>query len=628
MHALMIDVDSSRDRDDAITVSPTIDGWEATVYVAAVADHVALNGPVDRAAARQGRTIYAPGHHRPMLGRTVEQDATLRSDIDQSALAISMAFTSHGERIGQATVSRQRMPAGFFVPIDHQRTVQALADPANPLHEATTHAHQLARSLAAARASAGALVVYDGAHRVMTSEDGRLVQITAGAPEAHLIVQELMVAANRAIAGWAIARELPILFRNHRRSPMAPPASDRSAEVHAVLSSIDGAFDVSALAQRINLTVTKAVYEPVVDGHYGLQVPAYTHATSPLRRYADLVTQRIVLAAIDEHESPYSGETLAAIGESLAAADETADETASEAYKSRANRSAARAIAARSLPGLDEKSFVRVLKVALPEQPVPAVVGELLRRAREGMLTPGQAGLLFQAGHAGWSPVVADVLSAIRIQSPTVAMSVWMVRLQLLTRSTEQPEFDVVQAGPPHEPTFAVRAHHDGIWSTWEVSSSRKSAEQQCVWRLLLTLAGRETSADPAEEPPISPSSSSEPPTPPPSGGRDIPASVWSSMLGDTPARIDKKRAAALKNPVGWLNSLMTAAGWDRPAITQESTGPAHEPEFTVTIAAGPSTETRTESTVKAARSAAATAVVATLFDTAAQLLSEQESPS
>ena len=94
---------------------------------------------------------------------------------------------------------------------------------------------------------------------------------------------------------------LPILFRNHRPNPVAGSTDELMHEIAAAAGD-PNLFAI--LRGRLLSTLRAATYNPTVHGHYGLRLGAYTHITSPLRRVADLINQRIVFAHLDHCPAP------------------------------------------------------------------------------------------------------------------------------------------------------------------------------------------------------------------------------------------------------------------------------------------------------------------------------------
>lgn len=211
--ALMIDASTTRDRDDAFTVTPTTTGWEVVVFVANVADLVSAGSAADRTAATRVETRYRATGTVPMLGAQLEQAATLSATQDRDALAIRLRVSADGE-VTLAGLAREILAAESCAALSHSDVTTILDDPDHAHHAQLTAASALAQVLTGRRRAAGAFVVYDLTRGLVSGEDGRLLTLPEGHnAAAYVIVQELMIAANTAVAGYAIDAELPILPR-------------------------------------------------------------------------------------------------------------------------------------------------------------------------------------------------------------------------------------------------------------------------------------------------------------------------------------------------------------------------------------------------------------------------------
>lgn len=505
MTALMIDSATSLDRDDAVTVSEDDRGWTATVFVAAVADAIPIGSVDDRAALSKVHTRYLRTKTEPMLGRELEDAATLTATADRPAVAIGMRFATDGH-LENFTVTRAHLRAGDTVAYTHQQVGNALmVDSDDPHTQQLQAAYRLARTLIAGRRATGAFAMFDASRGMLTSEEGKLVALPSGqSPAAHLIVQELMVAANSTLAGWAIDHQLPILFRNHTRSAVAPPADDLLAEVTAELSSTGPLppDQMQALAARINQTLRPATYQPVAVGHFGLQLPAYTHATSPLRRYADLVAQRQVLAHLDGVEPPYSPAALDDIAETINTTMRKDAEHKSAAVSQARRRQATSTIAAGDYSQVQGRDWYRILRIAADTALPNTLAAELRRRAEAGELDGGHLAVLMGARGQGWKDLLATLIPTIRQVTPQFAASALSAWRQQDGTDDSAPEVEHRQAGPDHALTFTARVTYAGTCTSWAVGPSKKVAEREALWELVEILAGLRSGGDPSQSPP------------------------------------------------------------------------------------------------------------------------------
>lgn len=627
--ALMIDASTTRDRDDALSITPTTTGWDVAVFVANVADLVPAGAPADRTAATRVETRYRPTGTVPMLGAQLEQAATLLATQDRDALAIHLRVSAAGD-VALAGLDREVLPAGSCVAITHDQVTAILEDPDHAHHAQLSAAAQLAQVLTGRRRAAGAFVVYDLTRGLVSGEDGRLLALPEGHnAAAYVIVQELMIAANTVVAQYAIDAELPILFRNHLRNPVAPADVDRLADLAAALSTVTTTAELAALQGQLNTAISKATYGATVRGHIGLQVPAYTHATSPLRRYADLVTQRQLLAYLDGTEVPYTAEQLATIAHALAAITAERDAESETAQKARTRRANEAAIAAGDLSHMNDREFLRVLRLGTQAAPPEAVATELTERATAGRVHAGHLAVLYTTDHPDWKTLRANLAAQLRAEHAYLAPSAISAFQQIDGGQLVAPVLDTDVAGPPHQRTFATRAYLEDMITRWHTGPVKKATEHAALWDLLDIIGGHTSSADPTTPPPAPESTPAVAPpctpgnrTPPPAGPRTpTPAGAWDAFAlhaalgGDDDTRRMRRRANALKNPVGWLTTLAPAIGVGELHVDTHPEGPPHQRTFTVTLTAGPARGTAAASSIKAAKAAAAHAAVTGLFD-------------
>jgi len=465
--ALMIDASTTRDRDDAITITPSDVGWDVTVLVANVADLVLAGSPTDRTAAARGETRYRATGTVPMLGAELEHAATLSDTQDRDALATRLRVSADGD-VTLAGLGREVLAAGSCVAITHDQVTTILDDPTHAHQAQLSAATQLAQVLAGRRRAAGAFVVYDLTRGLVSGEDGRLLALPEGHnAAAYVIVQEVMIAANTAVAQYAIDAELPILFRNHLRNPVAPADVDRLADLAAALSTVTTTAELAALQGQLNTAISKATYGATVRGHIGLQVPAYTHATSPLRRYADLVTQRQLLAHLDGTELPYTAQQLATIADALAALTAERDADSEAVQKARTRRANQAAIAAGDLSHMNDREFLRVLRLGTQAAPPASVATELTDRATAGRLHAGHLAVLYTTDHPDWTTLRATLTAQLRAEHAYLAPSAISALQQIDGGQIVTPTLDTDITGPPHQRTFATRAHLEDMTTRW-----------------------------------------------------------------------------------------------------------------------------------------------------------------
>lgn len=618
--AMMIDDVGSRDLDDAIWVAAAPGGgWTVTVHIAAPALAIAKDSAMDRQARGRVESRYLPHRTIPMLG-TGERLSTLSASAEREALSVNIAVDSAG-RISGREVFRSVLPAGSCVRLPYAQVPEVLEDRDHALHGQLTCASELAQTLLAGRRCAGALAMYDLNRGFAVSEDGSIVTIPLKRRNiGYIIVAEMMIAANAEIAQWCVEQDLPILYRNHRTKMLTGTGEDLTAEIAATLHD-PGLFE--QLRSRINRTFGRATYSRLPSGHHGLRLQTYTHATSPLRRYADLVTQRIVLGHLAGESDVYTPAELDQIAEEINRFLE-ADRPRRNAVREELER---RQTVSHVLEGeydkLDQKQWRKMFDLIVKTAPAVGIETELNRRLAEKILVANDVAKLASAVEA-WKPIQSRFFPKVREAAPELGPSVINGWAQLVG-SAIRPEIEEHKHPdrPDNEALFAVRARSGETIGRWQLAASKKTATAQAMWELLDVLCGLKESID--ELDPwhgYSPASVS--------AERSTKAAVtrqeWvrrpapaeglpDAVLGQLRALTSAKRGRAFDNPVGWLASFAEMNKLTPVSYLIESEGPPHAPIFACTAQFGGYECTVTGPVKNHSRVAAAAALLREVFE-------------
>ncbi|WP_100475755.1 RNB domain-containing ribonuclease [Mycobacteroides abscessus] len=614
--ALMIDAASSRDLDDAFTLRPTKGGgWYAQIFIAAAADLIAPGGAADTRARQRIQSKYLPRTTIPMLGPDIEQAGTLSDTQERMALAIAIDFDPAGI-CRNIQVSRTVLPPGRCLRVCYEQVPEALEDPHHDLHEQLLAAHNLSQTLLASRRASGALTLYDLTQGIEITEDGTVARIprqkrTVG----YIIVQELMIAANEALATWCIDQGLAVLFRNHRTNLVSTGGADLAADIAA---SMHDPKLFAQLQDRVHRTYGKAEYARIPRGHHGLSLMAYTHATSPLRRYADLVTQRIILAHLDGAPHPYSAAQLDSIAEHLNTELQAQRQRKHQHFKEQGIKAAIADILDGDFTRLNPKQWRRVFDLVTQAEPVPGIEAELIRRLDEGILGANDFIRVAAAEGTGWRQIQRRIYPKVRARHPEFAPSILSGWRQI----TREPAIELDEAqdpdSPPHNPRFAARARAGRQTGAWQVANSKKAAQAQAMWELIYVLGGHAPSVP--NEDLVWPAVTALPAGPQPEPGpvaACAPGQLSDQTLRHLAAVTPTKRARATDNPVSWLTSLAERHHLGRVDYVYSTHGPQHTATFICTASLAGQTTTRSATNKNQARVAASLALVQHLFTTA-----------
>jgi ribonuclease R len=333
--AFTIDPETAKDFDDAISVRQEGDGLRAWVHIADVSHFVPAGSPLDHGAARRSFSAYVPGRVAPMLPPELADDlCSLRPDLDRLCVTVEVPFDAElqpGEPTFYRSVirSRERLTYG-----QAERILRGKERADADVAEALRLAERLALELRRRRFARGALRIttreivfaFDGAGGVerawLESE-----------PHAHLLIEELMILANEAVAGLLAGRRREALYRVHERpDPTAislllgklaelevptPPAPEAERLTPGQAATLAGKIServseyiessgrgVEAFPSLVLRALKQARYDPKNLGHSGLASPAYCHFTSPIRRYPDLVCHRALLRELGAADEP------------------------------------------------------------------------------------------------------------------------------------------------------------------------------------------------------------------------------------------------------------------------------------------------------------------------------------
>lgn len=482
-----IDAVTTRDMDDAVWVEKLSDGWRVDVSIADVAARVDVGSELDVRAREMTATRYFASGNSPMLPRDLSEDAlSLRAGRTRDVLVFRIDL--------DADLSRRRVDVFLgrlksSAKLSYAEIPKLLADKTAPFHAFALVSRELTRGLLEARRRAGALALYDLNNGWVTTEEGFIRRIESHeANWGYIIIQELMILANAAAAAWAVERDVPVIFRNHVARAAAP---DRDA----LLADLDSALtmpmqSLELLRERTHMLLSRAEYGVHVRGHYGLNLPAYLHATSPIRRFADLANHRQIRAYILGAELPYSTGTLLEHATHVNVTLEAERERTAAAMKARAEGAARRAaLDPRKLDAIGPKEIERVVKLEVRsgEDVGEVLAGALARRAVEGRLPlVCQCVVLAEALKLpGWDALRAEILAAMA-RRPEDAVSILAMATQ--TAGWPEPVYACSMTGPSHAPTFRASASFvDGSGSADGDGPAQARAKQRAALALLAT---------------------------------------------------------------------------------------------------------------------------------------------
>jgi ribonuclease R len=317
---ITIDPDDAKDFDDAIClerVSP--EQWRLWVHIADVSHYVKPGTALDAEARKRGNSTYLVDRVIPMLPEALSNElCSLKPDVDRLTKCVEFLVSNDGRVLNakfySAVIhSQRRFTYGEVLEILQRKPAS------DPIEQMLHQAHELAQRIRRSRFKAGSLDLDFPETRIRLDERGCILRIEKTVNDvSHQLIEECMLLANEAVATRLMSQRTPAVYRVHevpdeRRlqeyreevlSQNVPCGNLRqTAEVQKLLHRLGTLPIGPALKIGFLKSLMRARYAVEPLGHYGLAKAKYTHFTSPIRRYADLVVHR---ALFDKSHAPVS----------------------------------------------------------------------------------------------------------------------------------------------------------------------------------------------------------------------------------------------------------------------------------------------------------------------------------
>ncbi|MCE5231418.1 ribonuclease R [bacterium] len=327
-----IDPATAKDFDDAISLHGVDEhGWKIGVHIADVSHFVKPGMAIDDEAYERATSIYPVDRVIPMLPEALSNRlCSLRQNEDKLTMTAFFTVDRHGavrdvDLCNSAIRSRRRFAyeevQGLFDAVDREAGIKVEAERPRPVVEPDLehdllHIREAARALRRARFNRGALNLELPETEILFDADGRVCDLRRREHfEAHELVEELMIAANEAVARELERRGYPTLYRVHdepdeSKLRMVGPVLGRLGiplparggisreELQRALEAAHKHPAGTIIQRWLLRTMMRAKYQPENVGHFGLASKSYLHFTSPIRRYPDLVVHRVVKAML------------------------------------------------------------------------------------------------------------------------------------------------------------------------------------------------------------------------------------------------------------------------------------------------------------------------------------------
>lgn len=336
-----IDGEDARDFDDAVYAEPArvgrSRGWRLLVAIADVSHYVRPGEPLDDDAYERATSVYFPRRVIPMLPEKLSNGlCSLNPDEDRLTMVCDMLVNVAGEvhayQFYPALIRSHARLTYTEVAAVLANTQGLEAQRCAALVPHLLHLHEVYRALLKQRAVRGAVDFETTETQIVCDEQGRIQKIVPRTrTEAHRLIEEAMLAANVCAADFIQGGKHPSLFRVHE-GPTPEKRTTlqnylRSLGLGFVLSETPTPSELQTIAQETRerpdaaqihamllRSMQQALYTPSNSGHFGLAYPAYTHFTSPIRRYPDLLVHRVIKSLLGRTRYPWRvpGSTAAA----------------------------------------------------------------------------------------------------------------------------------------------------------------------------------------------------------------------------------------------------------------------------------------------------------------------------
>ncbi|WP_407539402.1 ribonuclease R [Deinococcus radiomollis] len=314
-----VDGRDAKDFDDAIHIQPTPEGnFVVGVHIADVSHYVRAGQPLDDEAYARATSVYLPGRVLPMLPEHLSNGVcSLVPDEDRLTLSALIEINIDGDILDvklAPSVIRSKARLTYDEVQAYSEAVATLPEQARALEGDLHLLLKITSRLRQRRLREGALDFKMREVKVDVGKDGHLELVPVREETARGMIEDLMLLANKVVAGYLLERNVPALYRIHEEPTLArfqdvssaigrlglsfPGGQPTPQAYQAVLKQVRGTGQETAVNTLLLRSMQQAKYAGENLGHFGLAFGEYLHFTSPIRRYPDLLVHRMLKASL------------------------------------------------------------------------------------------------------------------------------------------------------------------------------------------------------------------------------------------------------------------------------------------------------------------------------------------
>jgi len=318
---ITIDGADAKDLDDAISLEKLDNGnYLLSVHIADVSHYVKCDTAIDQEALKRGTSVYLADRVIPMLPVELSNGiCSLHPNVERLTITAEMEIDRHGR-----IVQKRMMPTVIYSNErlsydDVNKMLKAkngrLMKRYKKVYPMLQQLERLAKILARRRYEQGALDFAINEAKIVVDKNGKAIDIQVRKQDvAEKIIEQCMVVANEAVATYFFDEKLPFIYRTHgipqdvKLDSFRQVASNMGININKIkntanvkpkalqhlLTTIQAKSDYDLLSTLLLRTMQKAEYTTDNIGHFGLAMQNYTHFTSPIRRYPDLIVHRLL----------------------------------------------------------------------------------------------------------------------------------------------------------------------------------------------------------------------------------------------------------------------------------------------------------------------------------------------